>query len=281
MTTPSDFARYIRNIPTRDLPDEAESPIEHFRLSALHAIRMVDYFINLKRKTSVYEAGFLNHLKGISSLAFFQVIAAFERFLKELAAECIDQVAPVCTDNRLKDFSIEGVDAFPHFRDQTLGRGLCEGLLWHNVEEVNNRFKTVLRSVVHPNPVFTLFDDKVPNGLRSDTQTLRIIFQLRHTIAHNVGILTRSDASKLERLLNRRLSSPRELDIDRKHVFYLQQFLAALADELNKVIADRLGLVLTEFHTVSSHLIDPSAKAQELASTFQVPFVIASCRAVP
>ena len=275
MPTPAQFGQYIRQIPLRNEVEQAEIPIKHFQTSVAHAVRFVDYLRDLKKKIPVYEKGFERHLKAISSLAFFQITAAFERLLKELAAVCVDEIAPLCTDDRLSRFSIKGEDAAPHIQDQTVGRALCESQLWHSVSEVNHRFRDVLDSI-DGKPAFILFDGKAATGLCKEVQTLKVIFQLRHTIAHNLGSLTRSDAGKLQRLLGHRLDSPKELDIDRKHVFYLQQFLDPLAKEINLRIAERLGLVLTEFQTTSPTLIDHKDRSKGLAILFQVPFTISN-----
>ncbi len=261
-------------------------PIEHFRYATAHALRMVDYMIDLGKRAEFYEKGFRRHQKGMSMLAFFQLVAAFERLLKELAALCVDEVAPLCTDDRLNRFSIRGADAAPHVRDQKVGRALCESQLWHDVNEVNLRFKDVLQ-LVKPNPShktqpeFKLFDENAKGSVRAERKSLLVIFQLRHTIAHNLGTLTRSDGGKLQRLVSRKLDSPKELDIDRLHVYYLQRFLSPLGEEINHLISDRLGLVLTEFHADAPTLIDHQGRATELSKLFRTSFTISGFTAHP
>ena len=282
MPTPQKFGEYIQQIPFRDQIPIADIPISHFRNDAAHAVRFVDYLIDLRKKTLVYDKGFQRHLKAISSLAFFQIVAAFERLLKDLASICVDEVAHLCIDDRLSDFKISGQDAAPHIADQTVGRALCESLTWHDLKAVNDRFRKVLSSNPHCSKLsdFHLFDMSPnnalnANSLRGQTTTLKVAFQIRHSIAHNLGTLTRSDGGKLQRILGRRIDSPKELDIDRKHVFYLQQFLSPMASEINQAVADRLGLVLTQFHSTSPSLIDAPERCQELAKLFLVPFTIA------
>lgn len=281
MPTPQKYGEYIQQIPHRDEAEKADIPISHFKKDVAHAIRFVDYLIELKKKTPVYDKGFERHLKAISSLAFFQIVAAFERLLKELAAICVDEVAPLCTDDRLSGFAIRGEDAAPHVLDQTIGRALCESQLWHNIDDVVKRFKKVLADnseIIKPwKPhEFKLFDvDLKSPSLRGEIKSLKVMFQVRHTIAHNLGTLTRSDAGKLQRILGQRIDSPKELDIDRKHVYYLQQFLSPLATEINQLIADRLGQVLTQFQSTSPSLIDHLGRSKALAKLFQVSFTIA------
>lgn len=277
MPTPAKYGEYIRQVPLREEAEEADIPVRHFRNDVAHAIRFVDYLIDLKKKTPVYDKGFERHLKAISSLAFFQIVASFERLLKELAAICVDEVAPLCADERLSCFKIDGKDAAPHILDQTVGRALCESTLWHDTKTTNERFEMILRGnpLVDPQPLkgFILFDGK--SGLRGEIKTIKVMFQIRHTIAHNLGTLTRSDAGKLQRILGERIDGHKELDIDRKHVYYLQQFVSGLAKEVNTTVADRLGQVLTQFRNTSPSLIDHVAKAKELANLFQVRFTIA------
>ncbi len=261
MPTPQKFGEYIQQIPHRDEAEKADIPISHFKKDVAHAIRFLDYLIDLKKKTPVYEKGYERHRKAISSLAFFQIVACFERLLKELAAICVDALAPLCTDDRLSGFSIRGEDAAPHVIDQTIGRALCETQMWHNIDDVTKRFKKVLASnpEITPNTPkladFNLFDVALGvASLRSEIKSLKVMFQIRHTIAHNLGTLTRSDAGKLQRILGQKIESPKELDIDRKHVYYLQQFLSPLVTEVNQVVAARLGQVLTQFRSTSPTL---------------------------
>ncbi len=280
MPTPSQYGQYIQDIPLRDEVDCAEIPIKHFQNSVAHAMRLVDYLLDLKKKTPVYAKGFDRHLKAVSALAFFQMVAAFERLLKELAAVCVDEIAPLCTDDRFKEFRIRGEDATSHIHDQTVGRALCESQLWHNTNDVNDRFREVLKSIGNLQ-AFTLFDKNVAGTLRSEVKTIRVMFQLRHTIAHNLGSLTRTDAGKLQRLLGQHRVGPKELDIDRKHVFYLQQFLSPLAVEINRSVAIRLGQNLTEFHGISPALIDHIDRSKALAKLFNSRFIISGHTELP
>lgn len=275
--TPKQFGEYIQKIPRRDQVPMAETPIQHFEYDSAHAQQIVAYLTRIGRKTAVYPKGFNRHLKAVSSLAFFQMVAAFERFLKDVAAVCVDELAPLCSDDRLSDFKIAGEDAAPHVLDQTIGRALCETQLWHNLKSINDRYRKILSTEPNTSPAlppFNLFDDP-HSTLRKETLTLKVMFQIRHTIAHNLGTLTRSDAGKLQRLLGERVDSPKELDIESKHVLYLRQFLSPLAKEINLAVADRLGKVLTQFQNTFPSLIDHVARSKALSNLFQVSFTIA------
>ncbi len=227
-------------------------------------------------------------------LCFFQMIAAFERYLKELAAVCVDEVAPLATDNRLGEFSIGGDDAAPHVQDQTIGRALCETALWHDIDKVNERFKKILRYPNDPNKdPFQLFPSKASSPpearlfpskaeARSKVDTLRYLFQLRHSIAHNLGHVTRSDGNKVERLLKAKIQpKPGVLSLERKHVYYLQRFLEPVVDEINDVVATRLTLVLTEFEKQMPALMDLNAIADRLARLFQTSVTVGGITRTP
>ncbi len=282
MPSAAKYGHYILQIPTRDVVGEAEIPLHHMTYAASHALRMVDYFIGLKNQASVYTKGFERHRKGLASLAFLQIMAAFERFLKEIAAACVDELAGRCTDDRLKVFSVDGSAAFPHFQEQTVGRALCESTLWHGVDEINERFKKLLRLPSDPDNKnrFVLFDCQ-HNNSRNEVKVIRVAFQMRHTLAHNLGLVTPSDGSKLQRLLGEHRTSPAQLDIDRKHVYYLQRFLVPLCEEINLAVAKRLCLVLTEFHTQAPQLVDPHGDGQRLANLFQTSCTIANSTSTP
>ncbi len=276
MPSPLKYGEYIQRIQTRDQVPMADSPIQHFEYDSAHAQQIIAYLISLGKKAPVYRKGFDRHLKAVSSLAFFQIVAAFERFLKDLAAVSVDELAPLCTDDRLSDFKISGEDAAPHFIAKTIGRALCETQMWHSVGDVSVRFRKILGGEPLTNPQllhFHLFHDTA-GIFKQEVKTLKVMFQIRHTIAHNLGTLTRSDAGKLQRILGVRIDSPKELDIDSKHVLYLRQFLSPLVKRINQAVADRLGLVLSQFQVASPSLIDHAARSKELAKRFQVPFSI-------
>ena len=78
-------------------------------------------------------------------VCFVNLIETFERFLKEVAAECVDCLADLVVDDRFDVFNkIQGSNLASHFRAGTLGKALCESATWLDCEEINKRFRNIL-----------------------------------------------------------------------------------------------------------------------------------------
>ena len=74
-------------------------------------------------------------------MALVILVEAFERFLKEVAAECVDCLANFIVDDRFNAFKIQGSGLASHFGSGTLGKSLCESSTWLDCEEINDRFR--------------------------------------------------------------------------------------------------------------------------------------------
>jgi len=77
-------------------------------------------------------------------MALVNLVQTFERFLKEIAAECVDCLANFIVDDRFNAFKIQGSGLASHFGSGTLGKSLCESSTWLDCEEVNDRFRKLL-----------------------------------------------------------------------------------------------------------------------------------------
>src|SRR5439155_7356061 len=91
---------------------------------------------------------------------------------------------------------------------------------------------------------FDLFP-KLPAPERENYDTLGLVWQLRHTIVHNVGVITQSDAIKLRLLVKSPVAPLRVLVPTRDDVRYLQRFLDETALRSNVRIGKRLAELLT------------------------------------
>jgi len=99
------------------LPIGADSPIQHFSLTSGDIERTLDY---LERKTKLSPSSPAiadRHLGRLRQMALVSLIENLERFLKELAAECIDVIAPLTVDDRLDAFRVDGSAIAGHYRD--------------------------------------------------------------------------------------------------------------------------------------------------------------------
>ena len=78
---------------------------------------------------SVYEASLNRHMQNLRVMVLLSLVEAFERFLKELAAACIDHVGAIILDSRLDVFTGKGSNLAWHFTTTgSLGRVLCESV---------------------------------------------------------------------------------------------------------------------------------------------------------
>jgi hypothetical protein len=133
------------------LPIGADSPIQHFSLTSGDLDRTLDY---LERKTKLSVSSLTvaeRHLGRLRQMAIVSLIENLERFLKELAAECIDVLAPVTADDRLDTFRVNGSAIAGHFGTDTLGRALCEAGTWLDCRTINERFGAC--SLMPPRPL--------------------------------------------------------------------------------------------------------------------------------
>lgn len=249
------------------LPPESASPIEHYRRGANDAANLVQYFHRNMKRTNVYAAPYERHARRLHSMVLLTLVETFERFLKELAAICVDHVGPLVVDKRLKEFAATGPTLSLSVGDGTLGWLLCEPLLWHDVEEeVENRFRKLLHDE-SLKATFVLF----PGGKDSDAwrrSTLQILFQIRHSIVHNASVLNRSDAAKLRILTRAKVEAPRVLAPTDKDLWYAKAFLDETATWCDERVLTRLVAVLEAIHSRDATLFDPQQRATRLAKEF-------------
>jgi hypothetical protein len=111
---------------------------------------------------------------------------------------------------------------------------------------------------------------------------MNLIWQIRHTTVHNVGVITQSDGVKLRLLAREPVTAPRVLAPTRGDLNYLKQFLDSTANSCNKRIGERLAALLTAIHVATPALFVPQGKADKVASIFRLPLQVAGATgAVP
>lgn len=98
---------------------------------------------------------------------------------------------------------------------------------------------------------------------------------------HNAGVITRSDAAKLRLLVRAPVSAPRVLWPEKSDVQSVKMFLDDLPSVLTQRVAARIGDLLTLVHGDDATVLDPAAKAQELAQHFLCAITIAGKIALP
>jgi hypothetical protein len=173
-----------------EMPAEAGAPLAHLMRSSNDlwtTLRYVERKVEDSRE-SAYESVWRRHSSRLHGLIFIGLVEAFERFLKEVAATCVDRLARFIADDRWDVFrGITGGVLASHFEAGSLGKALCESDTWLDCGSVNKRFRRLLAFPFDdPAKSFELFS--IPPN-RDDYDTLELIWQLRHSVVHNVGVM--------------------------------------------------------------------------------------------
>src|SRR5262245_12574058 len=199
---PVDLARKIKDIlhHVQPLPEEAKAPILHYRRTVADVWGALAYVERAIGQGGHYQAVVDRHLGRLYGMALVSLVEAFERFLKEVAAECVDCLADFVVDDRFNVFKVQGSALASHFGTGTLGKSLCESATWLDCEEINERFRKLLADPFQVGgQFFYLFpkQGQLPPGQQSLFDLMNLVWQIRHTAVHNVGVITQSDAVKL------------------------------------------------------------------------------------
>ncbi len=275
-----DHARQIKPIPTHtiDLPEEAEFPRWHYERTTIDAWNMVLYFERNLARVNTYRASSERHFRRLNSMVLLSLVEAFERFLKELASGCIDQVGRHVLDDRLNEFRPQGSSLAAHFEvgeQRSLGRALCESSTWLDCDQINRRFKKILADPFAEGK-YQVFPPKTERYSLTE-----IVWQLRHSIVHNAGVVTRSDALKFQLLTRRSIGAPRLLWPTHADIWYVKLYLDEIVEEINDEVGARLDELMTTLLADNPGLFDAAEKAQSLANLFRRPSVVAGAHRNP
>lgn len=192
--TIKDLGRRIAAIPshTNSLPLEAESPVEHYGLGASEAWNLLQYFGRKAASSKAYERSLARHTTNLRNMTILALMESFERYLKETAATCVDVLVPYLVDDRVDCLGeVSAVRAVAHFEERTVGRAVAEATTWSRTDDIDGRFNKLLATVsAIENPKWSLLPaaDKVKDPQYWRRASLGVLFQVRHTIAHNVGL---------------------------------------------------------------------------------------------
>jgi hypothetical protein len=273
-----DYSKYLARIPTHSapLPEESSVPHRHYRRSANDAWNLLIYMERNIKRVNVYAASSEPHLRRLSTMVLLAIVEALERFLKEIAAECINHVAPCVVDDRLEVFTLKGNVVSAHFAENNLGKALCESLTWCDCNEANKRIRRILADPFEKGSFYVLpGKTQNPTALRGREDLMSLVWQLRHTIAHNTGVITSSDAQKFRLLVKGNVESPRLLWPTRGDVWYVKLFVDETVELINREVAGRLSALLTTLYASDPSLFAPGERAQALADLFGIPANVA------
>ncbi len=264
----TDLQQKIREIlgHTLPLPPEASSPIRHFESNANATVSMLSYLERHVTTSGFYAEVYDRHVANLRRMALASLVESFERFLKELAILCIDSLVPFVHDDRFDEFSAKGGEMAFHLSAGSVGKALCESDTWVTNKTTNERFKKLLKLPFGDNWE-NLFpeENQPPVPERDRARTLSILWQVRHTITHNVGVITGSDAGKFKMLLKANVESSRIVNPARLDIVYVHQFLSATAQSVNQRIGTRLAEVLTKLHSDNPALFDSLGRASAIS----------------
>lgn len=280
-----DFDKYLKRIPTHSNEPgrDAATPASHYSRSANDAWNLLRYVEHNLAKVNVYDSVYEPHMRRLSTMVMLAIVETFERFLKEIAAACVNHLGRVVLDDRIDVFSARGNVVAAHFDGGDLGKALCESLTWCDCDDANRRFRKILAEPFQDDGKFHVFPNasQFPASLRDRAGAMRVVWQLRHTIAHSAGLVTSADAMKFRLLVKRQVQSPRLLQPTKGDVWYVKLFLDETVDLINRAVAQRLSELLTTIHDGDPTLFDAGAKAQALAALFGIPITVAGSTQQP
>ena len=252
---------------TRPMSREAAVPFAHYQDAIAGQWGLLRYVHDNFKKLSLSKTALNSHLAQLNSMLLIHLIESFERLLKELAAVCVDVLAPCILDDRFNVFRLQGSALAAHFEEETIGKSLCESSTWLDCDEINDRFRKLLKDPFTDGGDFTLFK-KHPAASRARYDTLSLVWQLRHTMVHNVGVITHSDAVKLRLFARENVQAKEVLSPTKDDLRYLKRFLDETAAECNKQIGDRLAELLTTLHQDNPSLFAPRDIADQISRVF-------------
>jgi hypothetical protein len=215
-------------------------------------------------------------------MALAGLIEAFERFLKELASVCIDALVRHVGDDRFDEFSARGGQLAFHLAAGSIGKALCESDTWLTSRTINERFKRLLKSPFGDNWE-NLFpeENQQPQGERARARTLSILWQIRHTITHNVGVITASDAAKFRMLIKGEVDSDQMVRVTKRDISSSYRFLFESDRSVNRRVGKRLETLLDVFHRDHPSLFDAQDTADRVSSQLGFPIVLDGRKGVP
>ena len=271
---PVDLTRKIKDIllHVQPLPDEAKAPILHYRRTVADIWGALGYVERAIGQRERYQTVVARHLGRVYGMALVNLVETFERFLKEVAAECVDCLVDLVVDDRFNVFKIQGSALASHFGTGTLGKSLCESATWLDCEEINERFRKLLGDPFQVGgQFFYLFpkQSQLPAGQQSRFDLMSLVWQIRHTAVHNVGVITQSDAVRLRVWAREPVAAPRLLTPTRGDLNYLKRFLDETASDCNQRIGDRLAQLLTLILPTAPISIAPQDLANRVTAIFR------------
>src|SRR5437870_5729732 len=134
-----DLHQKVRDLLTHVGPPSAESdrPIDHFERSANETLALIKYIDDHLPFEKMYPAVYERHVSHLRRMATGSLIQAFERFIKEIAIACVDNLAEFVNDDRFDEFRLTGsVIAIQFALSKSVGKAMCESDTWLNNKSI-------------------------------------------------------------------------------------------------------------------------------------------------
>jgi hypothetical protein len=180
--SPIDLAQKIREMIAHvdPLPPEAGAPLTHYDHSIGDMWNLLQYFERNLKRLPLQTDALRMHMARLHGMILVNLTETFERYLKEVAAACVDCLAQYVLDDRFNAFRVQGSALAAHFGTETIGRSLCESAIWLDCEEINDRFRKLLADPFQKDGRFHLFprQGQEPAAERWRNETLSIVWQL-------------------------------------------------------------------------------------------------------
>ena len=107
-----------------------------------------------------------------------------------------------------------------------------------------------------------------PEDERWRFSVLGLIWQMRHSIVHNVGVITQSDAVKMRLWAREPVQAPRVLAPTRDDLRFVKRFLDETAELCNRRVGERLAQLLTDMLKETPGLFESQLEANQLTTAF-------------
>ncbi|MCO5166607.1 MAG: hypothetical protein M9894_09605 [Planctomycetes bacterium] len=289
MPVPKFSSGLVLGIPSGAAPLDASSssPIGHYKHLANGAWNLLVYVRRHLNAPPVvartYEAARTRHLDQLAGMCLLGVIEAFERYFKEVAAVCVDALGQRVMDDRLDVLEAKPSAVPQHFAARSFGSALCESLNWSSSALVNERFRRILAD--EDNAIWEEFPfpspKQKPVARRRFHAPLQMVWQLRHVLVHNAGVISPSDAVKLRVLADEAVDGARRLRPTKNEVYQVKLLLDEAVVVVNSAVRDRLQVVLDGVCTKTPTVTPALHEVQRLASAFDLPFTVLGVSAAP
>ena len=274
---PIDLNQKVRDLlmHTDPLLPGIDAPLRNFEERTNACFNLIKYIDDHISNQSVYQASYNRHRSLLNRMVLVSLVEAFERFIKEIAIVCVDAIAPFTIDNGFEQFSPSGGSLAAQFNAGSVGKAMCESDTWLNNHAINERFRHILKPHFGE-PWDYLFPNEKQNPVaeRARASTLAILWQVRHNITHNTGVLTDSDARRLTMMVKTQVTSGNTLDPQLSDLRYVKRFLVETADHTNNRIGQRLAVLLTERYRDDPTLFVPQERANAISTAFQQSLTI-------